>query len=154
MQNSVQIVPFSSQYKMAFKALNEAWISHYFKMEASDYKTLDHPEQTILQPGGYIAIALLNDEPVGTCALIKMTGDCYELAKMSVAPDAQGLGIGKQLACAIITQAKQLGAKRLYIESNRRLETALGLYKKLGFKEIPATPSPYERCDIHLALTL
>lgn len=154
MKTSVEIVPFASEYKDAFKALNEAWISHYFEMEESDYTALDNPQQTILEPGGYIAIALLNGDPVGTCALVKIDDDCYELAKMSVTPSAQGLGIGKLLACKVIDEAKRLGATRVYIESNRQLVAALELYKKLGFIEIPAKPSPYARCDIHLEKAL
>lgn len=39
-------------------------------MEACDYKTLDRPEKNILDGGGYIAIALYDGKPVGTCALL------------------------------------------------------------------------------------
>ncbi|MBC8985251.1 winged helix DNA-binding protein [Pedobacter sp. N36a] len=68
----VQIVPYESQYQSAFRALNEEWISTYFKMEEADYKVLDDPEAYILDKRGKIFVALYNNEPVGVCALIKM----------------------------------------------------------------------------------
>jgi N-acetylglutamate synthase-like GNAT family acetyltransferase len=60
-------------------------------MEASDYKMLDHPEEYIINKGGHIVFALLN-EVVGTCALIKTSDEplIFELAKMAVSPKAQG----------------------------------------------------------------
>ncbi len=72
---------------------------------------------------------------------------------MGVSPKAQGKGIGKLLAQHIIDQAKQLGAKKIFLESNRKLSPAISLYKKLGFKEIPNISSPYARSDIQMELT-
>ncbi len=45
----VEIVDYQPQYKQVFKNLNEEWITAYFKMEDSDYKALDHPEEYIKQ---------------------------------------------------------------------------------------------------------
>ncbi|MDB5129424.1 MAG: family N-acetyltransferase, partial [Mucilaginibacter sp.] len=83
---NVQVVDYKPKYQPAFKQLNEEWITQYFKMEATDYKSLDHPNEYILNKGGHILIALYNNEPVGACALIKMDNDMYELAKMAVSP--------------------------------------------------------------------
>lgn len=151
-----KIVPFSEVYRSAFKTLNEEWITKYFKMEEMDQISLNHPQEYILDKGGYIAVALLNDEAVGVCALLKSTHESfdYELAKMGVSPKAQGNGIGKLLAYHIIEKAKSLGAKRIYLESNRVLKPAISLYHKLGFTEIVGATSPYERSDIQMELNL
>ncbi len=151
---SVEIVDYHPQYKQAFKDLNEEWITAYFKMEASDYKALDHPDEYILNKGGYILIALKHGEPVGACALIKMENETFELAKMAVSPKVKGKGIGLQLGNAAISKAREAGAKQLYLESNTILQPAINLYYKLGFTKITGIPSPYERCDIQMGLVL
>lgn len=150
----VQIIDYQPKHAAAFRKLNEEWITTYFKMEAADYKALDHPKEYILQKGGYILMATYNDEPVGTCALIKMEDGSYELAKMAVSPEARGKNIGWLLGNAIIEKARSIGAHRLYLESNTILKPAISLYHKLGFKKITGPPSPYERANIQMELIL
>lgn len=150
----VDIVDYNPSYAKAFKQLNEEWITTWFKMEAEDHHALDHPQEHILDPGGHIYIALYKGEPVGACAIIKMPDGGFELAKMGVAPKAKGKGIGLLLGKACIEKARQLGAHRVYLESNTRLKPAISLYHKLGFKKIAGPPSPYERCDIQMELPI
>ncbi len=153
-RKEVEVVAYDPKYQTAFKQLNEDWISQYFKMEAADYKSLDHPKEYILDKGGHILIALYKGEPVGTCALIKMDDDTFELAKMAVGAGAKGKGIGWILGNAAIEMAKQHDAKKLYLESNTILKPAINLYHKLGFKKVTGEPSPYERCNIQMELNL
>ena len=154
--DTIEIVNYESTYKEIFRDLNVEWISTYFKMEASDYMALDNADSYILQNGGYILVALLNKEPVGVCALIKMDDPIYdfELAKMAVAPKAQGKKIGWLIGEAIKNKARLIGAKTLYLESNTMLMPAISLYRKLGFTEVFGRNTPYERCNIQMALTL
>jgi len=152
----VELVDYKPVYKTAFKALNEEWISAYFKMEETDYKALDNPEEYILNKGGQIMVALYNGEAVGTCALIKMDDPEYdfELAKMAVSPKAQGKSIGWLLGKAMIEKARLAGGKKIYLESNTILKPAINLYQKLGFEKIAGRATPYERCDIQMGLTI
>ena len=151
----VQIVDFLPEHQQGYRDVNVEWISKYFKMEDSDFKALDHPQEYILDKGGYIAVAILEGKVVGTSALIKMKEEgVYELAKMGVNPDIHGKGIGKKLGEHVIRKARELGATKLYLESNRILVPAITLYKKLGFEEITGYQSPYERCDIQMELPL
>ncbi|NBA86132.1 GNAT family N-acetyltransferase [Emticicia sp. CRIBPO] len=153
----VKIVEFKPEYKQAFRDLNVEWINTYFKMEAADYKALDHPEEYILSKGGYIMVALLEDVPVGVCALIRMDDDPdydFELAKMAVSPKAQGKSIGKLLGQAIIEKARSVGASKLYLGSNSILKPAISLYHKLGFRMIEGRTSPYVRANVHMEMNL
>lgn len=150
----IQIVDYEPKYQAAFKQLNEEWITTWFKMEATDHKSLDHPEDYILDKGGRIYIVLLSNEPIGACALIKMDDNLFELAKMAVSPKVKGKGIGYRLGLHCIEAAKRLGAHKLYLESNTILQPAIALYHKLGFKEITGIPSPYDRCNIQMELPL
>jgi DNA-binding MarR family transcriptional regulator/N-acetylglutamate synthase-like GNAT family acetyltransferase len=152
----VEIVEYKSEYKEAFKSLNEEWISTYFEMEEADYKALDNPEDYILNKGGKILVALYKNEPVGVCALIKTKNPEYdfEMAKMAVSPKAQGKNIGWLLGKAIVDAAKELGAKKLYLESNTILKPAINLYYKLGFEKVFGLSTPYKRCNIQMELVL
>jgi len=153
---SIRIIPYTDNYQADFKLLNEAWIRQYFKMEDSDYKALDYPEDYILNKGGAILVALDNKQVVGVCALQKLENHPYhyELAKMAVSPAAQGRRIGYLLGRAILKKAKELGANHVYLESNTVLTPAINLYQKLGFKKVSGLPTPYERCNIQMVVDL
>jgi DNA-binding MarR family transcriptional regulator len=150
----VQLVEYSDQYHDAFRQLNHEWITAYFTLEESDHQALDHPQEKIIRPGGHILMALYQNEPVGTCALIKIDNSTYELAKMAVTPKAKGKHIGWLLGKAAVQKARELGAKRVYLESNTLLKPAISLYQKLGFQRIVGVPSPYKRCNIQMELVL
>lgn len=150
--SAITIVDYQPVHQEAFKGLNVEWITTWFKMEEADYKILDHPQDYVLDRGGYILLALDNGKAVGTCALVKIGDGTFELSKMAVSPEAKGKGIGWLLGNAAIEKAKQAAATRLYLESNTILKPAINLYYKLGFKRIPGTPSPYERSNISMEL--
>ncbi len=156
MLDNFEIVPYRNEFKEDFKSLNVEWISKFFKMETSDFKALDHPDDYILDGGGFIFVALVNNKAVGVCALIKMHNSSFdfELAKMAVSPNFQGNKIGYFLAKEAIEKAKSLEAKSIYLESNSLLASAINLYKKLGFIEVKGYPSPYDRVDIQMSLSL
>ncbi|KAF2079833.1 bifunctional helix-turn-helix transcriptional regulator/GNAT family N-acetyltransferase [Flavobacterium sharifuzzamanii] len=152
----VKIAEYKAEYQEAFRTLNVEWISTYFEMEEADYKALDNPEDYILKKGGKILVALYENEPVGVCALIKMNNSEYdfEMAKMAVSPKAQGKSIGWLLGKAIAEKAKELGAKKIYLESNTILKPAINLYYKLGFEKVFGLETPYKRCNIQMELVL
>jgi DNA-binding MarR family transcriptional regulator/N-acetylglutamate synthase-like GNAT family acetyltransferase len=151
----IRVLDYQPQYQPDFKRLNVEWIERYFRVEAADLKALDHPDEYIMERGGHILLAEYQGQIVGTCALLKMDENSFELAKMAVSPLVQGLGIGFRLGEAAIAKATSLGATRLYLESNTKLTPALQLYHKLGFrKTVAGQPSPYERCNIQMELLL
>ena len=152
----ITIIAYTPQYQPDFARLNYAWIEKFFKIEAEDRRALDHPDEKIIDKGGHILLALdaQTNAIVGTVALVKMTDNGYELAKMSVAETHQGFGIGKQLGIAALEKVREIGGIRVYIETNSSLKTALKLYEQLGFTYLPPQDSPYERSDTQLELWL
>jgi len=150
----VEIIDYSTEFHEDFKRLNYEWIEKYFKLEGNDHQSLNNPSEKILKPGGHIFMARYRGEIVGTCALIKINDDTYELAKMAVKEGARGKNIGWLLGQAITNKARELGAKRVFLESNTVLEPAINLYHKLGFQKVVGQPSPYERCNIQMELKL
>ncbi len=152
--NNLSIIPYESRYQPDFKRLNVEWISRDFTLEEHDLEQLDHPETHILPNQGAIFLAKLNDDIVGTVALVNMGEAGFELAKMSVSPSAQGQGIGKLLCLAALDYARQIGLTSVWLESNRRAKAALRLYERVGFREVPMAPSPYARADIRMEIDL
>ena len=151
-ENALRIVDYTPEYADAFKRLNVEWITQYWELEAADEKALGGPKEHILDQGGAILIALYNAAPVGTVALIPYNDSTLELAKMAVSPAVQGKGFGLLLGEAALERARQMGANRVYLESNTILGPALSLYQKLGFSVVQdaQAPSPYERCNIRM----
>jgi len=152
----VQIVAYEDKHQPIFKALNEEWISGTFGMEESDYKALDNPRKHILEKGGEIFMAIYNEKVVGACALIKMDDPDYdyEIAKMAVSPEMRGKNMGRLLMQAAIAKASDLGASKIYLESNTVLKAAVNMYYKMGFQKVTGRPSPYKRCNIQMELIL
>lgn len=152
----IEIVEYHEKYQEAFKALNEEWISKYFVIEDADRKALNNPKAYILDNGGRIFVALYKGQPVGVCSLIKMNDPDYdyELAKMAVSPAMQGKNIGWLLGQTALAAARELGASKLYLESNTLLKPAINLYHKLGFKKVFGRATPYARANIQMELSL
>jgi GNAT superfamily N-acetyltransferase len=151
---SPEIIAYQPEHQAAFRALNEEWITRYFRLEEPDHRMLQDPQGYILERGGYIFMARHAGKIVGTCALLKEEDGSFELAKMAVTPEAQGLGLGYLLGQAAIQKAQEAGAPYVFLLSNRRLTPALTLYQKLGFVEVPLPASDYQRADIKMELRL
>ena len=153
----VQIRAFRPGDELAFRTFNEARITRFFVLEEKDHLTLGDPQKYILQLGGHILFAQLAKTLVGCCALVRLTPNSFEVAKMAVDKSLQGRGIGRLLLQSSIDLARSLGARRLYLETNSSLAPALHLYDALGFRHIAAEelpPSPYARADVRMELFL
>jgi putative acetyltransferase len=146
----------------AFRRLNEEWIARIFKLEPKDEYAFANPRETILDHGGRIFFALRGGEDgeiVGCCGLMAMgeSGAEFEVAKMAVTASAQGLGLGRTLLEHTVNEARRMGARRLYLETNHALGPAIHLYEEVGFEHLPperVTASPYARADVYMEMWL
>ncbi|WP_271406072.1 GNAT family N-acetyltransferase [Tenacibaculum soleae] len=151
--NTIEIEHFKTEYSTHFYNLNIEWLQTFFYVEPFDEEVLSNPTTYIINKGGHIFFAKLNNEIVGTVALMpKQT--TFELTKMAVSPKHRGFKIGQQLMEYCINFAKQeLQLKDLILYSNTKLENAIYIYKKYGFTEISVEENcPYERCNIKMEL--
>jgi GNAT superfamily N-acetyltransferase len=146
----MQIVDFRPEHGAAFKALNLAWIAKQFTVEPKDLEVLDDPQGQVIAKGGRVFMAVEDGRPVGSVALLKMDDGGFEVAKMTVAEEMRGSGLGRKLLQACIDAAKAAGAPRLYLETNDSLRPALGLYRAMGFKDLAPTDTPYVRADVFM----
>ena len=146
----IEIIPYSPEFKEDLKTLNYEWLEEYFHVEEGDRISLSNPQEYILDKGGFIFFAKYNGEIVGTASLLKKTDTVFELGKMAVSKNAQGLGIGKLLMEHCLEFAKQKEIEKLILYSNTILEPAIHLYRKYGFVEIEMEPGVYERGNIKM----
>ena len=151
---TVSIVDYDDSHHDDFRRLNLEWIERYFWVEEVDRRILDNPHDEIIAPGGHILVARSGDSTLGVCALIAEEDGSFQLAKMAVTPEAQGRGIGRKLGEAAIAKARAAGASRVELYSNTVMAPAIGLYRALGFVEVPHTEAEHERSNIRMSLTL
>jgi GNAT superfamily N-acetyltransferase len=152
--DGLRIVPYRPEHAAAFRDLNLAWIEKHFTVEPRDARDLGEPDTYIIAPGGYIFMAELKGEAVGTCALMFEHEGVFELAKMTVAESARGLGVGRALGEAAIAHARSIGAKRIELFTNSSLTPAIALYHTLGFVDIPVGSADFVRADVRMVLDL
>jgi GNAT superfamily N-acetyltransferase len=140
----------------AFFRLNEDWISKFFALEPADLEIIRDPGRHILAGGGQICMAEVGGEAIGCCALIAIAPGEFELAKMTVSENSRGGGVGRRLLQFVIGVARQMGAHRLYLESNPKAAAAIHLYEQLGFRHLPGPlhESKYVRANVFMELLL
>jgi putative acetyltransferase len=160
----VTIIEYEDRYYADFRQLNLEWLEKYNLVESHDLEILDDPKAAILDGGGAIFLALLDNEIVGTAALIaqgpaganeiQVPAEYYELAKMSVAPLHRGRGISKLLIGRCLDKAREIGVKKLVLYSNSQLQTAIKLYEKYGFQHVPPIDTPFVTADVKMELQI
>lgn len=141
----------------AFHDLNARWITEHFALEATDLAVMTDPERAIVAQGGAVLVAREGELRIGCVALLARPSGVAELAKMTVAPDRRGSGVGRALITAAVDRARTAGFDRLVLESNSSLVAAVRLYESVGFRHIPAhlrPPTPYARADVFMDLDL
>ena len=151
----IAVAPMQAQHAADFRRLNLEWIERLFKVEPPDLEVLDDPVGSIIGRGGMVFVALDGDAVVGTAAMIRVTPDRYELAKMAVAKTYQRRGIGALLGVACTAYAAENGIRTVFLETNSRLDGAIRLYERLGFRHAPFPhTSDYARGDVYMELEL
>ena len=153
----LKVIEYSPKMKKYFQKLNYEWLEEYFTVEDKDKNILLHPKELIINNGGIIFFALLDDEVVGTCAVIKHEDNKYELAKMAVTQKHQNRGIGKLLVESAVQWVKEKGQKELFLLTCEKLIAANILYRNLGFirlKQNPFNDSSYIRKTYAMKLDL
>ncbi|NLU74051.1 MarR family transcriptional regulator [Streptomyces sp. HNM0575] len=95
-------------------------------------------------PHGLFLVARLQGEPVGCAGLKLPAGAPAEIKRMWVAPRARRLGLGRRFLAELEARAAGHGRDVLRLDTNKTLESAIGLYRTYGFEEVAAfNDEPY-----------
>lgn len=146
---------FTPEDAKAFKALNIEWLETYFVVEPIDELVLSNPQTEIINKGGFVFMACIEEKTVGTFAYIKKGAGIFEFSKMAVAPALRGQGIGNQMMQFAIRFAEQHHWSKILLYSNTILENSIYLYRKYGFQEVPMEKNIiYSRGNIKMEIIL
>lgn len=150
----IKIIEYEEKYHNDFKKLSYEWLEKYVSVEPEDEKILNNPKEVILDKGGFIFFAKYDTQIVGTVSLIRVDENTFELAKLAVTEKYQELNIGKLLMEKCLCVSKKENAKTIILYTNHILASALALYKKFGFEEIPLVNNKYIESDLKMKLEL
>ena len=106
-------------------------------------------DREIASLGDYYEVILLArtgvSTPHGCVALRRIDDEVCEMKRLYVRPEVRGTGLGKQLAIAIIDEAKRRGYARMRLDTLPMMKGAMKLYESLGFVDIaPYRYNPIE----------
>ena len=95
-------------------------------------------------PHGHLLLAEYEGRLAGCVALHEWEPGICEMKRLYLRPSFRGKGLGRVLAEAIITEARNIGYQRMRLDTIEPImKDAVEMYRKLGFREIaPYRPNP------------
>ncbi len=137
---ALQIVPVESisQLDIVRELLLEYWQNRNLALYVFDFdKELAGLPGDYAPPDGRLFLAYWNREAAGCVALRKIEPDICEMKRLYLRPKFRGKGIGRTLAEFIIRQGRNLGYKKMRLDTiQSNMQDAIALYRQLGFDEI------------------
>jgi ribosomal protein S18 acetylase RimI-like enzyme len=127
------------------RLINQAFVVERF-MKKGGADRLDGAGQELdglLSRGTFLVMD--GDQSLAGCVYLEPDeGSCY-LGLLSVSPDRQGEGLGRQLALASETFARERGCRRIHLRVvSPRRDELVPLYRKLGYSEQGTADYPAE----------
>jgi putative acetyltransferase len=99
----------------------------------------DPPEKLLVH--AIFLVVELDGRLVG-CGAAKHCGDWAEIKRMYLEPEARGAGLAMLVLDRLLDWARGEGLPLARLETGHASQGALSLYRRAGFREIPAFP-PY-----------
>jgi GNAT superfamily N-acetyltransferase len=141
-----QLVQSSSEIEFRRKRLDSAVVQRLitalnaelesiYPEDGANFFRLD-PEEVAEGRGAFL-VAYLDGKPIGCGAVRLNEPGLAEIKRMYVDPRVRGRRVGRRIVEALETQARQLGAKRIVLETGPRQPDAIAMYQHAGFSEIP-----------------
>lgn len=100
----------------------------HFEDEVAAIETIYAP------PTGALLLLKDDDQPVGCVGLRRLVNDA-EMKRLYVTPVARGRGAGRALVAAICDKARDLGYRRIFLDTLPSMIEAQALYQSMGFAE-------------------
>ena len=107
------------------------------RQERSEYDDeIENLEAKYGLPQGRLYVAYFENKVAGCIALRPLNDMQCEMKRLYVKPEFRGNGIAKILAERIISDAKSIGYSSMLLDTLPFLQTAISMYRKMGFYEI------------------
>jgi putative acetyltransferase len=105
-------------------------------------------------PEGRLFLAMEDQHAVGCVALRMIDAGVCEMKRLYIRPSFRGQGLGRKLAIEIISAAREIGYKRMRLDTLSSMTPAIALYESLGFKRISAYYDNPSGCAVFMELNL
>lgn len=159
----IEVVPAQSgealEHVIALSRTYVAWMADEIRMRYPDLDigefAAEHdyddvrrkfPGEHTPSRGGCLLLARSGEEVCGCVALGRLTEAIGEMRTLYVRPPFRGAGIGRRLAEASLDEARKFGYRYVRLDTLDFMESALGLYRSLGFYNI----APYRELSTSL----
>lgn len=121
--------------------------------------TTDALYELFQTPGSVYFVASEQGTILGGCGIFPTKGlpaNHAELVKLYLSEEARGKGLGKALMEHSLNWARTAGYTHIYLETFNELNSAVGLYYKLGFKDLaaPMGESGHHACEVWMLKAL
>jgi putative acetyltransferase len=87
-------------------------------------------------PLGCLLFAQIDGKPAGCVALRPLSPTICEMKRLYVRPEYRGMGIGRMLVELLIVEVREIGYKKMRLDTVPGMEKAIALYRHFGFKQI------------------
>jgi len=132
------------EIKLAYDRLDEVrtLFKEYHKMLGVDLCFQDFEDELktlpgkYAQPDGRLYVITLENKLAGCIGLRRYDETRCEMKRLFVRPQFRGLRLGQILAEKIIQDAKDIGYKEMVLDTLSSLESAVYMYRKMGFEEV------------------
>jgi len=126
-QNSFGGVCIDENIEKLFGQIGGTWQEH--KRDTVDYDLANNPYDTFVAEVGGRVVGFV-------CTRIQRNRLTGHVANMAVAPEFQGMGVGKALMAAALDHFRDCGMLYARIETLEQNTKAQKFYPSLGFKEV------------------
>ena len=110
------------------------WLGRNLSFQNLDDELKD-PAKKYTSPEGELLVAVEGEDVLGMIAYHRHSDTRCEMKRLYVKPSCRGMKLGEKLIEELIAHARQAGYKEMVLDTIVPLQSAIHLYKKLGFTE-------------------
>lgn len=89
-------------------------------------------------PTGCLLLARVDGQDAGCVALRGLADGSGEMKRLFVRPEFRAMRLGRRLAECVVQRAVAAGFGALRLDTLPSMQTAIGMYRRMGFREVPA----------------
>jgi len=140
MKINIKFATSKSDYFNAKKLFIEYSNSLDFSLSFQDFdKELENIPGKYKKPDGCIILAWKNSDSIGCVGMRPLDNITCEIKRLYLKPDYRGFGLGKLLTKKVLEYCVERGYIKVFLDTTSSMESAINIYKSLGFLET----SPY-----------
>jgi GNAT superfamily N-acetyltransferase len=121
---------------LAIVAAMEAWVTENFGPTTPDRTSTVRPVE-MAPPDGVFVVVEVDGRVVAGGGVRRLGDGMGEIKRMFVLPEARRQGHARRLLEGLEAAARDLGYSRLRLDTAQSMTTAMRLYRRAGYHDIP-----------------